>query len=230
MKKILTALALISFSISSFAQTIWKDTVTYGCFPKDGNLYAVYDTIYNNTASPLTVTWSKTGELILPGWSSTGICDGVAGSAGGTCYLFSDASTHTLVIPANGKGYIDVQIKAIPTADDYASWVTLTTSVGPMTYKFITCPTAVKEFDNSTMVTLYPNPATNFINITLNDKKITNINILNVIGRKIARFDVDATKNSPIRVPLENVADGIYLLQFADANGKVLGVRRVTKQ
>lgn len=228
MKRILTVLTFVALSISSFAQTIWKDTVTFGGFPKDGSVHELYDTIYNNSASPLTLTWSKASENLLSGWTGIGICDQTIG--GGTCYGWTDMSTHTLIIPANGKATLDVQMKAATTAADGCSYVSLNTNFGPVTFKFCAWPTAVKDFDNSNIVNIYPNPATDYVNISIYDKRITNVNVVSVIGKRIARFNVDANRSDDIRVPLDKVADGIYLLQFADSNGKVLGVRRVTKQ
>ncbi len=231
MKKILTVLAFVVISFSSFAQTIWKDTVTYpGSFPKDGTLNYLYDTIYNNSSSPLTLTWSKTAENLLSGWTGVSVCDGATGTIG-TCYGWSDlGSMKTIIIAPNGKATLEVQMKAAATAMDGTSTVTLTTNFGPIVYRFTAWPSATKDFDNNNFVNIYPNPARDFVNITINDKKVTNINVVNVIGRRIARFNVDANKTDNIRVPLDKVADGIYLLQFSDASGKVLGVRRVTKQ
>ncbi|GBL36307.1 hypothetical protein EMGBS15_19020 [Filimonas sp.] len=54
--------------------------------------------------------------------------------------------------------------------------------------------------------------------------------MVNVIGRRIAKFNVDASKSDEIQSASLKVTDGVYLLQCADAYGKVLGVRRVTKQ
>ena len=231
MKKILTLMALTLISAASFAQTIWKDTVILNGMPKDGSVHELYDTIYNTTASPITVTWNRTPgtEVLLSGWTGVGICDAYTG--GGTCYSWVlSANPQSFVIPAGGKATIDIQMKAAATAMDGTSIVNVNTSVGPMTFKFISWPTATKDFDNNNFVNIYPNPATDYVNIMLNDKHITTINVVNVIGRRIAKFNVDANKNDDIRVPLDKVSNGIYLLQFADANGKVLGVRRVTKQ
>lgn len=231
MKRILTVLAFVCLSVSSFAQTIWKDTVTFpGSFPKDGFVHELYDTIYNSSSSPLTLTWTKQSESLLTGWSGVGICDQPIGGGIGTCYLFNDLTTHSVIIPANGKATIDVQMKAVSTAADGCSYVTVSSSAGPLTFKFCAWPSAVKDFDNSNMVNIYPNPASDYVNISIYDKRITNVNVVSVIGRRIARFNVDANRTEDIRVPLDKVADGIYLLQFADVNGKVLGVRRVTKQ
>ena len=96
-------------------------------------------------------------------------------------------------------------------------------------YKYCSWPTSVKELDPANFVTIYPNPASNFINITINNDKISNLNVLNVVGRKVAKFEVTPNTPNPIRIPLDNVADGVYLLQFTDADGKQLGVKRVTK-
>jgi hypothetical protein len=229
MKKSLILLVLVVLSVSSFAQTIWKDTVVVN-IPKDGFVHSLYDTIYNNAPGPdsLILTWSKSSESLLTGWSGVGICDATVG--GGTCYPFNDGSPHTLKIPPGSKATIDVQMKALTTAMDGCSYVTVTTNFGPMTFKYCAWPTATKNFDNTNFVTIYPNPATDYVNILINDKKVTSINVVNVIGRRIAKFNVDASKNDDIRVPLDKVADGVYLLQFADASGKVMGVRRVTKQ
>jgi hypothetical protein len=229
MKKSLILLVLVVLSVSSFAQTIWKDTVVVN-IPKDGFVHSLYDTIYNNAPGPdsLILTWSKSSESLLTGWSGVGICDATVG--GGTCYPFNDGSPHTLKIPPGSKATIDVQMKALTTAMDGCSYVTVTTNFGPMTFKYCAWPTATKNFDNTNFVTIYPNPATDYVNILINDKRVTSINVVNVIGRRIAKFNVDASKNDDIRVPLDKVADGVYLLQFADASGKVMGVRRVTKQ
>lgn len=230
MKKILTVAALLAISVSSFAQTIWKDTVLWNGFPKDGGVYGLWDTIYNNSSSPLTLTWSKSSETLLTGWTGIGICDGATGATG-TCYGWSDLSSmKSITIAPNGKATLEVQMKASTTAADGCSYVTLGTNFGNITFKFCAWATQTRDFDNANLVTVYPNPATDYVNITLNDKRINTINVVNVIGRRITKFTVDANKNDFFRVPLDKVADGIYLLQFADANGKVLGVRRVTKQ
>jgi len=101
----------------------------------------------------------------------------------------------------------------------------------PGTYQVVVTNTVTncEQSDTANIVTVYPNPASSFINITINDKKVASMNVINVVGRRVAKFDIDATTPNPIRVPLDNVADGVYLLQFSDVNGKILGVRRVTK-
>lgn len=232
MKKIFLSLCFIAVSMIGFSQgVILHDTVQV-TITKDGAAVALNDTIFNpSTTDSLSVTWSKTDNLSsLTGWSGTQVCDPQQ------CYSYGMINTnvyHPKIAPGKNGVFI-VDVKALPTAVNGTAFVTIAvtagTTVGNMVFRYDAIPTAVKDYENNNIVSLYPNPATNFINITLNERKISTIHVLNVIGRRIASFNVDANKSNQLRVPLDNVADGIYLLQFADNSGKVLGVRRVTKQ
>jgi hypothetical protein len=224
MKKLILSLLVTAFAATqSFAQvTIMHDTVVYNGFPKDGYVHSLKDSIVNNSAGPAVITWNKSAELLGTGWTGLGICDPVM------CYSYDNAQ-HDFTLAPGAKGVMYVDMKAIPTAADGNQYVTITTNYGPMTFVYKTWATQVKDFENNNIVTVYPNPASSFINITINDKKVASMNVMNVVGRRVAKFDIDATTPNPIRVPLDNVADGVYLLQFSDVNGKILGVRRVTK-
>ena len=223
MKKLLFLLTISVVSFAAQAQVLIKhDTVWYKGFPKDNVLHSLKDTITNNTASPVTITWNKSAENILTGWSVLGLCDPVA------CYLNStDNHSATLNPGESGVWYVDM--KAATTAQDGTSWVKLTTNYGDMVYMFQTWPTSVKDFDNNNLVSIYPNPATDKITIALTDKRIASVQVVNVIGRKMARFEVDPSRDHSLTYNLDHVANGVYLLQFSDSKGKILGVRRVTK-
>jgi hypothetical protein len=137
---------------------------------------------------------------------------------------------------AGGKGIIYVDMSAATTAADGCSYATVTCkprwkciTTKDIVYKYCNWPTSVKDADPANFVTIYPNPASSFINISINNDKITTLNVLNVVGRKVAKFEVTPNTPNPIRIGLDNVADGVYLLQFTDAAGKQLGVKRVTK-
>ncbi|MBK8143823.1 MAG: T9SS type A sorting domain-containing protein [Bacteroidetes bacterium] len=233
MKKLILLALFGVFSLSSFAQlTHWKDTVKMLNLDKPAGNLRLYDTIYNNTANPVVITWNKSSDALLTGWTVTGICDG----PNGTCYGFNNA-THNFTVPANGKAEIDVIMNIAANAVNGCSYVTVQYTepgvIGAknMTYEFCTNAAAsTRDFENSNVVSVYPNPASDFINLSINDVKVTRINVLNIIGKKVAQFDVNASTPNPIRIPLDNISKGIYLLQFADSNGKLMGVKRVTKQ
>jgi hypothetical protein len=223
MKKLLFLLTISVVSFAAQAQVVIKhDTVWYKGFPKDNVLHSLKDTITNNTASPVTITWNKSAENLLTGWSILGLCDPVA------CYLNS-SDPHSAILNPGESGVWYVDMKAATTAQDGTSWVTLTTNHGDMVYMFQTWPTSVKDFDNNNLVSIYPNPATDKITIALTDKRIASVQVVNVIGRKMARFEVDPSRDHSLTYNLDHVANGVYLLQFSDSKGKILGVRRVTK-
>jgi hypothetical protein len=76
MKKLLFLLTISVVSFAAQAQVLIKhDTVWYKGFPKDNVLHSLKDTITNNTASPVTITWNKSAENLLTGWSILGLCD-----------------------------------------------------------------------------------------------------------------------------------------------------------
>lgn len=227
MKKIIFTLLVAVTSLSAFSQIVTHDTVSYTenatCFPKDGTEHHLLDSVFNNTANPVTIKWSVSNQSLLSGWSLTSICDPYL------CYNDPIVGQKSFTLAANSHGVIQVSMKAVSAAADGSNFVTLTTNVGDMTYKFSSCPLSTKDFDNSNFVNIYPNPATNYINIALNDKNISTVNVTNVIGNKIAKFAVDVNR-SPIYIPLDNVSTGVYLLQFVDSKGKIIGVKKVTKQ
>ncbi len=228
MKKLLTLALFTFFAIASQAQiTVLHDTVSK-VWTKDGITHALKDTLVNNTAAPITVTWNKTNEILLTGWSYIGICDKI------TCYPAPVTGSHSFTIDPGEKVAMYVDVKAIATADDGFNYITVKLNDGIsdkyMTFEFYTWPTQVKDFENNNTVSIYPNPATNFINLNILDSRITDINVVNIIGKKIGHYDITASTPNPMRVPIDNIAKGIYLLQFTDNNGKLIGIKRVTKQ
>jgi hypothetical protein len=232
MKKGLLFTLCMVLGLGAFAQfTVWKDTVFYNGFPKDGTTKYKADTIYNSSSvDSVHFTWTKVSENLLTGWTGIGVCDW------SNCQTWSGAGNlQTTGLAAGGKGIIYVDMSAASTAADGCSYTTLRIShIGSayskdIVYKYCNWPTSVKDADPANFVTIYPNPASSFINISINNDKITTLNVLNVVGRKVAKFDVTPNTPNPIRIGLDNVADGVYLLQFTDAAGKQLGVKRVTK-
>ncbi len=74
-----------------------------------------------------------------------------------------------------------------------------------------------ESLQNQTDVELYPNPATDYLNITLKDSKLKNVQIemYNVIGNKI-EFELDAVSLGNYRINVKNFNSGYYLLIVKD--------------
>ena len=66
-------------------------------------------------------------------------------------------------------------------------------------------------------VELYPNPATEFLNVTLNNSHLQNVEIemYNIIGNKLD-FELDRTKLNSYKINVKELHSGYYLLLVKD--------------
>jgi hypothetical protein len=228
MKKILCTLFMVGFMLNSFAQlTVFHDTVS-SPWPKDGVSHILKDSFMNSSGAVMTINWTKTNELLLSGWSAVGICDPV------TCYPYPATGNYTFTLNPGEKQYMYVDVKAMQNAADGNNYITVKLNDGVsdhnITFKMYSWATQIKDIENNNVVSVYPNPANNFMYLNILDSKVSGINVVNIIGKRLSHFDIDASTPNPMRVPLDMFSKGIYMLQFTDANGKLMGVKRVTKQ
>jgi hypothetical protein len=70
---------------------------------------------------------------------------------------------------------------------------------------------------------VWPNPATDFINIQ-SDFKITNVTISDLNGRTMKNIEFEENK-----VNINHLQSGIYLAQLVDINGKVVTKKIIKK-
>lgn len=109
------------------------DTVVCNPFPV-GTSYALRDTIINNTASPITVNWTKSSDLLLTGVSGLYVCDKL------TCYPYGPSVSGSFYMNPGDIEVIYVEMKATTGAVLGDSYVTITTNYGDMVFKFVTDP------------------------------------------------------------------------------------------
>jgi hypothetical protein len=226
MKKLYAFLGAILLSGTAIGQVVINHaSVTYNGMPKNTFTFALKDSITNMSATATSVTYNITSQSLLQGWTGKGICDKFQ------CWPY-DQNVHTLNLNPGETSEIYVDMSALPTAADGTSTVTVTvkeggTSIGTMTYNFTSWPNAIKDVDNHPLVNMFPNPASSFVNFTVLDSRVAQVFITNVVGKKIMSHDLHNNGNT-VRLSLDNVADGIYMVQLADAKGQVLGVKRLT--
>lgn len=86
---------------------------------------------------------------------------------------------------------------------------------------------------NQITVTVYPNPATEVLNIFVGNIDAKNasylVNIFDVNGQLKLSKSVSATANNAITIAVDGLATGVYTIQLADANNAVISVKKVIK-
>jgi Secretion system C-terminal sorting domain len=75
-------------------------------------------------------------------------------------------------------------------------------------------------------ISVYPNPATNFISIN-KDENVRDIAIFNLVGKKLKTFQ-DVEKNEHYDV--SDLPIGMYLVQVIDNNKKIITTQRINKR
>jgi hypothetical protein len=80
------------------------------------------------------------------------------------------------------------------------------------------------------LVDVYPNPTHNMLNFNVQDKNVKSIHLSNIIGKQIQRMNINSANGSVYQMSLNTLPKGIYILQYKNAAGKVLGVTKITKQ
>ena len=81
-------------------------------------------------------------------------------------------------------------------------------------------------FDGQPVISIYPNPATNFISID-KDENVNSITVFNLVGRKIKSFQ-DIQKNEQYDV--STLPNGMYLIQVTDFSNKIITTQRISKR
>ncbi len=75
-------------------------------------------------------------------------------------------------------------------------------------------------------ISVYPNPATQFISID-NDEDVKTITIYNLVGRKLKTFQ-DIQKNE--RYDVSTLPNGMYLVQVISNSNKIITTQRISKR
>jgi hypothetical protein len=76
---------------------------------------------------------------------------------------------------------------------------------------------AVSEFDAEWQISIYPNPASDVVNIASRDM-INKISVYNIFGALIKDQEVNAVN---ARVDISNLAEGLYILKFETKRGMI---------
>ena len=77
------------------------------------------------------------------------------------------------------------------------------------------CFTSVKENEKKSIFTIYPNPANHYINIECADMINTmDIKLFDVSGKVILNKNIEQVNQSSFKLDIENIRDGLYLIEI----------------
>ncbi len=217
MKRILLSVFVLLAFVSSQAQFTFKPGKKGATVSGSANEFELvgYSFVKNTGTTTKTFVWRMESPALPNQWSAA-ICDKnlchditviratfelAPGDSG-------NIDIHTYVKSTSGTGQIDVQIfeegdsaNAKHQSFDFSAWA-------------LSARTPAKA-----SIEVYPNPATNKLNITLDSEKAISIDVYNVLGQlKKTHLHTGGTST----MDLSDLAAGIYFLRFTDDNGKVV--------
>jgi hypothetical protein len=81
------------------------------------------------------------------------------------------------------------------------------------------------NFDLNSNIKIYPNPASNNLNIELNDLSNANLQVVDYTGKVVVKQPLNSADNN---INIEQLATGVYLFQVNSSEGSL--IRKVVKQ
>jgi len=178
--------------------------------------------VTNTTNAAINVRWERYNVQIPTGWDNA-VCD----KSG--CYSSSvDSEMFTIdpgemaimsiwFVPNNIPGPGSVELRIYNEADSANSVIT-------NTYSVLAEATPTEDL-LSTSFKVFPNPATNFIQLPKNSK-IGYVRLYDILGRLIINQKI-TNRNNYLDVSKQNT--GSYLVQFLDKDLKILHTTRIIK-
>lgn len=240
MKKILLfVLPVLMFGLTAKAQLTYNVTAdtAYANLQDDGVSHKAYFEITNPSMTDSVVFQWRMAKVAIPSdWTAPGTCDWI------NCYQFTDLTWHDAPIEPNATKQLYVDLSRKPNVSQDCAAVaieyrekdqaTQAVVLEHTSYAdFSTCgPVSTNNFTKKDLVTIYPNPTHNIIKLNIHNNNVKSIYLSNIIGKQISRMDISNASNSIHQMSLQSLPKGMYLLQFKNASGKVLGVTRITKK
>lgn len=78
-------------------------------------------------------------------------------------------------------------------------------------------PSSAIEDVEASLITIYPNPTSTFLNVDVGNADISEIQIMDAIGQVVYENSVN---DDHLEISVNHLTDGIYFVRFVDGNGK----------
>lgn len=197
----------------------------------------VIDLLVQNQSS-MSQDWIITRKRVnvtTPAWTDY-LCWGIEGDQfGGTCYSSSLMATNPWTTPAsltvapNLKGLLAIHIDPDLAANQYAHYryyVGRTADTPDDSVDVIFNQTAsIKKTSTNAILSVYPNPSNDFLQVDLNGGTEATIKITDVLGNLVYEEKMLASK----KVNIADFKNGVYMVTVLTSNGLRTTKRIVVK-
>lgn len=193
--------------------------------------------IHNNGPESQAMTWLRVTNTIPAEWTSS-VCDPnlcwspVADSPGYTFTLLPGDSGIVYIkfdarnggSPISGCGEVEVNFYSTTDSANYNVAGVFQAQLGDVECGF-TLAFYSPAIENSFLV--YPNPAVNDFNaIASYASHIKTLAVINLVGKTMKTFQWETTSGK-MNIAINDLAEGIYFVQFIDENEKVVSTKKL---
>ena len=201
-------------------------TTTYSLTGYSGGVCSTTKTITINVAPDPTVTVTSSAPTLCAGQSVTITITGTAPTS-----FTGNVNNTSPEIPGGAPSLSGFYV-ITPTVSTYQQILVHQSGTCTKTFYYnqivVDCgPVGINEIDNSNTISIYPNPANDFMTISLaaEPTESTTIFIINALGEMVLTEKVTSINTT---LNTSNLTNGIYFIKVESKNGSV--IRKFMKQ
>jgi hypothetical protein len=231
---VLFALVVFGFVSESFAQSfITQNGDTTVAYYSNGDV-TVVNLIKSSNTDTVYLKWNVIDSYFDPNWTLDGFCDNKLCDQN-TVSLLNGTFHTSYGYVANQWGDFHAIFKGDnAAANSYAYIRVFATDIATHYSKTLTfiarkAPTGVVTVTRSEdNIILYPNPATDNLNVIFDaGADVKNIAVYNLIGKIVSIYKVNGNS---AKLNVNNIPSGIYFVRLLDGQGRVIATRKFTRQ
>ena len=189
----------------------------------------LYAYVTNDSSVDLTFKWRVNTSDYPSGWDVS-YCDNT------DCLDLSFSNQNTFVLKADSTSIL--KMAYLPYLTSGVSEIDMSVSIDGVPssavsvkyYAGVTAnPVGIKTIDATTL-SLYPNPATNFVQIKGIDNvsNVNTIEVYSIIGKKI--FSNEVSSLSDLKLNIQNLENGVYMVKLFDNKKSVFYTKTFVKK
>jgi hypothetical protein len=203
--------------------------------------YSQFDVLIdveNNTGSTQTWRIARKRLDVPTGWTD-GLCWGhCTDPFGGTCYSSTQMSNNYWVSPGTQTVLFDIldgecgklkpQINPeneVSGTAHYRYYLTTNGSVyGDSVDVVVDWTAAIKQIEAAT-ISIQPNPASDYVNITLNNTEQASMKIVDVLGNVVMKETISGTR----KIDVADFKNGVYFIMIETTSGKSISRKLIVR-